>query len=93
MADAPVDLQKAQELMREKLAEVARATDINDKPEYFLVVMMLATSALIAEMVSTEKLFEPGTVDEMIDFAKNQLERYLREDLAGRIKHERARRN
>lgn len=82
-----VDYHKAQALMREGLLKVAIECDLRHDAEAFLTVMLVATSALVAEIVSDERMLEPDGPQRMIDFSVRTLSTLLREDMAGRLAH------
>lgn len=88
MAERKPDVMKAQEMLRSSLKRVAIECGINKDPATFLVLMMVATSALVAEMTNPTKLLEDNG-ESVIKFAIDELNKYLRQDLDGRIKHER----
>lgn len=85
---AKSDTLRAQQILRRAMIKVAKDCGLQDDWARFLVVNMAVMSATIAEVIGSDRIMADGGARE-IKFALSQFEGMLRQDIAGRIEHER----
>lgn len=82
------DTLRAQKILRRAMIKVAKDCGLEDDWATFLVINMAVMSATIAEVIGSDRIMTDGG-DREIRFALAQFEEMLRQDIAGRIEHER----
>jgi hypothetical protein len=88
MGGAPrPDTERAQRILRRAMLKIAKDCGLRHDWAKFLVVNLVCVSATIAEVIGSDRIMADGGEKE-IRFAVAQFESMLRQDIAGRIEHD-----
>jgi len=81
------DCQRAQRMLRKAHRKIAKECGFSNEVFEFAVILNWETAAFVTELVGSDKLMQPGGIDEVANFVSGQLASALRETLLARADH------